>query len=111
VGARSPSGDAPLRLFRQQQEMYVFLEAYQPAAASTEPLLAAVSFFRGRVKAFETAPLDITEGLNPKSKAVPIRFSVPLAKLAAGRYTCQVSVLDVPAQKVAFWRAPVAVLP
>jgi VWFA-related protein len=99
------------RVFRQQQEMYVFLEAYQPAAAATEPLLAAVSFFRGRVKAFETAPLDITEGLNPKSKAVPIRFSVPLAKLAAGRYTCQVSVIQPGAKKFAVWRAPVVVLP
>jgi hypothetical protein len=31
--------------------------------------------------------------------------------LEPGKYTCQVSVLHVEAQKVAFWRAPVAVLP
>ena len=42
-----------------------------------------VSFYRGKVKAFETAPLQITEGLDAKTKALPIRFSVPLGKAAA----------------------------
>ena len=53
-----------------------------------------MTFFRGKTKAFETAPLEVTQGLNDKSKAVPLRFSVPMAKLQPGRYTCQVSVLD-----------------
>jgi len=99
------------RVFRTDQEMYVYLEAYQPAAQSTEPLIASVSFFRGKQKAFETQPLQVTEGLNPKTKAVPIRFSLPLSKLTPGRYTCQVSVLDPTARKFAFWRAPVVVIP
>ena len=83
----------------------------QPAATTTEPLVASVSFIRGRVKAFETAPLQITEGLDAKSKALPLKFSVPLSKLAPGRYTCQVSVLDPTGHKFAFWRAPVVVVP
>ena len=99
------------RVFRQDQDMYVYLEAYQPAAEKTQLMVATVSFYRGRVKAFETAPLRITEGLNPKSKAVPVGFSVPLAKLQPGRYTCQVSVLDPSARKVAFWRSPMVLLP
>ncbi|MFB3825992.1 MAG: VWA domain-containing protein [Bryobacteraceae bacterium] len=99
------------RVFRREQDMYVFLEAYQPTVQATEPILAAVSFYRGKVKAFETAPLRITDGLNPKSKAVPVRFSFPLAKLETGRYTCQVSVIDPSARKFAVWRAPVVVLP
>jgi hypothetical protein len=99
------------RVFRTDQEMYVYVEAYQPAAQSTEPLIASVSFFRGRQKAFETEPLNVAEGLNPKTKAVPIRFSLPLSKLAPGRYTCQVSVLDPTARKFAFWRALVVVIP
>ena len=53
----------------------------------------------------------MSEGLNEKTKAVPLRFSVPLAKLQPGRYTCQVSVLDPTAQKFAFWRAPIVILP
>jgi hypothetical protein len=99
------------RVFRTDQNLYVYLEAYEPAAESTQPVTAYVSFFRGKVKAFQTEPLQVSEGLNPKTKAVPLRFSVPLAKLQPGRYTCQVSVMDPTAQKFAFWRGSVVVLP
>ena len=98
------------RVFKKEQDMFVYLEAYQPDADTTQPLVASVSFYRGKVKAFETAPLQITEGSNAKSKALPVRFSVPLGKLQPGRYTCQVSVLDPGAQKFAFWRAPIVMV-
>ena len=98
------------RVFKKDQDMFVFLQAYQPDAQTTQPLVATVSFYRGKVKAFETAPLQITEGLDAKTKALPIRFSVPLDKLQSGRYTCQVSVLDPQAQKFAFWRAPIVMV-
>ena len=94
------------RVFNKAQDMFVYLEAYEPTAETTQPLVASVTFFRGKTKAFETAPLAVTEGLNDKSKAVPLRFSVPMAKLQPGRYTCQVSVLDPTTQRFAFWRAP-----
>ena len=99
------------RVFRKDQEMYVYLEAYQPAAAAAQLMVATVSFYRGKVKAFETAPLRIAQGLNAKSKAVPVKFSVPLEKLQPGKYTCQVSVVNPSAQKFAMWRAPVVLLP
>jgi VWFA-related protein len=99
------------RVFRQDQDMYVYLEAYEPNAEAAQPVMAMVTFYRGKVKAFETAPLEVAQGLNAKTKALPVRFSVPLSKLKAGRYTCQVSVLDPSQQKFAFWRAPVVVLP
>jgi VWFA-related protein len=99
------------RVFRKDQNMYVYLEAYEPSAESAQPVVATLSFYRGKVKAFETEPLQVADGLNPKTKALPLRFSVPLAKLQPGRYTCQVSVLDPSAQKFAFWRAPMVLLP
>jgi VWFA-related protein len=99
------------RVFRKGQDMYVYLEAYEPAAQSTQPVIATVSFYRGKLKAFETAPLEVIDGLNPKSKALPLKFDVPLGKLAPGRYDCQVSVLDPTGRKFSFWRAPVVVLP
>jgi VWFA-related protein len=99
------------RVFRRDQELFVYLEAYQPAAATTQFMVATVSFYRGRIKAFETAPLQISEGLNAKSKAVPVRFSVPLGKLQPGRYTCQVSVVSPAVQKFAVWRSPMVLLP
>jgi hypothetical protein len=48
------------------------------------PLIAFVSFYRGDVKAFETAP---------------------------GRYECQVTVLNPSSQKVAFWRTEIFLVP
>jgi VWFA-related protein len=98
------------RVFRTDQNLYVYLEAYEPAADATQPVTAYVSFYRGKVKAFQTEALNVSEGLNPKTKAVPLRFSVPLAKLQPGKYICQVSVMDPTAQKFAFWRAPIVVL-
>jgi VWFA-related protein len=99
------------RVFKKAQEMFVFLQAYEPEATTTQPLVARVSFFKGKVPAFETAPVIISEGLDPKSKALPVKFSVPLSKLAPGRYTCQVSVLDPTGQKFSYWRAPIVMLP
>ncbi|PWU04115.1 MAG: VWA domain-containing protein [Terriglobia bacterium] len=99
------------RVFRKDQNLFVYLEAYEPSAETAQPVMARVSFFRGKAKTFETDPLLVAEGLNPKTKALPVKFSVPLAKLEPGRYTCQVSVLDPTAQKFAFWRAPIVVLP
>ena len=65
----------------------------------------------GKVKAFETEPLQVTGGLNPTTKAVPVSFTFPLNKLEPGRYICQVNVLDPAAKRFAFWRAPVVLLP
>jgi VWFA-related protein len=98
------------RVFTRNQEMYVYLEAYEPAATSTEPIVATVTFYRGKVKAFQTDPLQVTDGLNAKTKAVPLRFSLPVSSLRAGNYTCQVSVFDPSAQKFNIWRAPVTVV-
>ena len=95
------------RVFRKDQEMYVFLQAYEPAATKTQPVVASLGFYRGKVKAFESEPLEIKDGLNPNTKAVPIRFVIPLSKLEPGRYTCQISVLEPDVQRFAFWRAPV----
>jgi hypothetical protein len=99
------------RVFRKDQEMFVFLEAYQPSAAKTQKVVATLSLYRGKVKAFETDPLQVTGGLDAITKAVPVRFTFPLSKLEPGRYTCQVNVLDPAAQRFAFWRAPVVLLP
>jgi VWFA-related protein len=99
------------RVFSKSRDMYVFLQAYQQAATTTQPLVAFVTFYRGDAKAFETAPLAVTEGLEPRSKAVPLKFSVPLGDIPPGRYEAQVTVLDPTSQKAAFWRAPIAIVP
>jgi VWFA-related protein len=99
------------RVFSKSRDLYVFLQAYERGATTTQPLVAFVSFYRGNVKAFETAPLAVDDGLDLKSKSVPLRFSLRLESVAPGRYDCQVTVLDPTGQKAAFWRAPVMVVP
>jgi hypothetical protein len=94
-------------VFSKNSDMFVYLQAYEPSAENTQPLVATVTFYRGKIKAFETAPLEVTEGLDAKSKALALKFSLPLSKLVPGRYTCQVNVLSPEAQKWAIWRAPV----
>ena len=71
------------RVFKKNQEMYVYVEVYEPLATATQPVVAAVSFFRGKTKAFETEPLIVKDGLNAKSKALPVRFAVPLNRLTS----------------------------
>ncbi len=99
------------RVFSKGRDMYVYLQAYERAATATQPLVAFVTFYRGQTKAFETAPVPVTEGLDLKSKALPLRFNLSLAKLPAGEYECQVTVLDPGTRKAAFWQAPVMLVP
>ena len=98
------------RVFSRSRDLYVFLQAYQRSASTQQPLMAFVSFYRGDVKAFETAPLMVTSGFDAKTKAVPLRFSLPLETFAPGRYDCQVTVIDPTAEKIAFWRAPIVIV-
>jgi len=99
------------RVFSRGRELFVFLQAYQRAETTTQPLVAFVTFYRGDAKALETAPLAVTGEVDQRSKAMPIRFSVPLGQLPPGRYDCQVTVLLPGVEKAAFWRAPIVVVP
>jgi VWFA-related protein len=99
------------RVFSKSRDMYVFLQAYQRGATTTQPLVAFVTFLKGDQKILETDPLQVIDGIDPRSKAVPLRFSIPLDKLDVGRYDCQVTVLEPTGQKVAFWQAPIALVP
>ena len=98
-------------MFSRSRDLLVYLEAYQRDATTMRPLVAVLSLYRGDEKVFETQPLPVVGGMDTKSKAVPVRFSVPLAGIEPGRYECQVTVLDPDTQKAAFWRMPLAVVP
>jgi hypothetical protein len=90
--------------------MYVYLQAYEPAATSTQPLVGFVTFYRGQSKVFETPPRSVTEGLSNRLKTMPLRFDLSLDQLPAGEYNCQVTVLDPMEQKAAFWQAPILIV-
>ena len=99
------------RVFSKSKDMYVYLQAYQPAATTVQPLVAFVTFYRGQTKMFETPPLPVSAALNNKLRTVPLKFDLSLNKLAQGEYNCQVTVLDPTGQKAAFWQAPVMLIP
>ena len=99
------------RVFSKSKDMFVYLQAYHHDGETVQPLIAYVTFYRGQAKAFETAPIEVNEGMDNRLKTMPFRFSVPLEKLPAGRYNCQVTVLDPTGQKAAFWQAPVMLVP
>ena len=98
------------RVFRRDRELFVYLQAYRPDSAGTDPLVAVVSFYRDGSKAFETVPVAVRGSMMNRLRTTPLRFSVPLASFAPGEYTCQVSVIDPSSQKAAFWRGAVAVI-
>ena len=99
------------RVFKKSQEMYVYLETYEPLADTTEPVVAYVTFFHGKTLAFQTEQLVVKDGLDKKTKALPIRFSLPLAKLQPGKYECQVSIMNPTEKKFSFTRAQIMVVP
>src|ERR1700685_3853096 len=99
------------RVFRQSQDMYVYLQAYQQGASGKQPLVAFVSFYSGETKAFKTRPMQMTQGLNKRLQTMPFSFSIPLRQLPPGEYESQISVLDPTGMKASFWQAQVMVVP
>jgi VWFA-related protein len=95
------------RVFNKAKPMYVYLQAYQQGAEPPQPLVAFVTFYRGEAKAFETAPVAITERVPNRLNTMPIKLSFPIDKLATGEYRLQVSVLNPDAQKAAFWQTSI----
>jgi VWFA-related protein len=98
------------RVFSKSRAMYVYLQAYEPAATAIQPLVAFVTFYRGQTKVFETPPQAIKDGMSNRLKTMPLRFDLSLDPLPPGGYNCQVTVLDPTGQKAAFWQAPVMIV-
>ena len=99
------------RVFSRGRGLYVYLQAYDQIAPSAQPLIAFVSLYTNQRKAYESPPIEVKSGSNERLKTTPIQFSIALTDLPAGKYDCQVTVLEPTEQKVAFWRAPIVLVP
>jgi VWFA-related protein len=99
------------RVFKKNQNMYVYLQAYEQGPRAFQPLVAYLSFYRGQTKEFETRPIEIPNGRDNRLRTASLNFDVALDHLPPGAYECQVTVLDPGGQKGAFWRAPVVLVP
>ena len=99
------------RVFSVGRDLFVYLQAYQPGATTMRPMMAFVSFYRQGEKVYETPPMSMDGPMDARSKAIPMRFSLPIGKLEPGEYECQVTVLDPGTQRASFWRAPLTLVP
>ncbi|MCB1020135.1 MAG: VWA domain-containing protein [Bryobacterales bacterium] len=102
------------RVFRRDQPLYVYFELYDPGSQNQRDVIpnvaAAVSFFRGGRKAFESEPVR-ADSYTKERRSVPVEFQIPLSQLQPGRYEVQLSVIDEQGKKFAFRRAPIILLP
>ena len=91
----------------------MYLEIYDPGLDATQkPSVAAtLSFYRGKNKSFESQPVRLNSFLAKRGQTLPVEFQTPLAKLASGRYTCQINLIDEAGHKFAFERTDIVVLP
>ena len=101
-------------VFRKDQNLYVYLEIYDPAlnAEAQKPSVSAtLSFYRGKTKTFESQAVRLNEFAAKRAQTLPLKFQAPLARLATGRYTCQVNIIDEAGHKFAFRRTEIVLLP
>jgi VWFA-related protein len=98
------------KVFRQSQDLLVYFEVYDPSndpAANTPDLEATLSFYRGKVKVFESDPVRVNRTAAARQRTAPFQIQTPLAKLAPGRYTCQLNVVDDVGRRFNFARTPI----
>jgi VWFA-related protein len=101
------------RVFRKDQNLYVYMEVYDPTlGADQKPSVAAtLSFYRGKNKMFESQPVYLDTFLPKRGQTLPVKFQVPLSKLPTGVYMCQINLIDENGHKFGFERAEIKVLP
>jgi len=101
------------KVFRKDQSLYVYFEVYDPAPGPDQkPSVAAtLSFFRGKIKSFESQPVQVNAFAAQRAQALPFRFEVPLRQLAAGQYIVQLNVVDENGERFGMQRAALVVLP
>ncbi len=92
------------RVFRKNQNLYVYFEVYDAAGISAD-----LALFSGGKKAFESSPVRLTPD-SSRSNVVPVKFQLPLAKLEGGAYTAQVNIIDEAGKKFAFPRTAMVLL-
>jgi hypothetical protein len=101
------------RFFNTGQTLYVFFQAYYPdkgenvASLSGDSIRGALMFFHNGVQVNQT-PLVTPTAYDPATRTASFRVSLPLAKLAPGRYTVQAVAIAPGTQQSAFGRAYLA---
>jgi VWFA-related protein len=101
------------RFFNTGQTLYVFFQAYYPdkgegvGTLSSDAIRGALIFFHNGVQVNQT-PLVEPTAYDSTTHTATFRISLPLAKLATGRYTVQAVAIAPGTQQSAFGRAYLA---
>ena len=80
------------RVFRKDQKMFVYFEVYDAGSdpALNAPSVAAeLTMFRGKKKAFESAPIHLNKVAANRANTVAFQFQLPLTDLPPGQYTAR----------------------
>ncbi len=101
------------RVFRKDQNLYVYMEVYDPTlGADQKPSVAAtLAFYRGKNKMFESQPVYLDSFIPQRGQTLPVKFQVPLSQLPTGIYNCQINLIDENGHKFGIQRAEIKVLP
>lgn len=101
------------RVFRRSQNLYVYLEVYDPTLGTMQraPAVEAdLMLFRNGRKLFESRSVKLDSLAAKRLNMVPVQLQLPLEKLQPGSYLCQVNVIDALGRKFAFRRGSFVVL-
>jgi hypothetical protein len=94
----------------QAQKLYFYYEVYDPGMIDNRPQIRTnLTFYRGKVKVYETPIVERTFLDAVDRKAAIFEFEVDASTFAPGLYTCQVNVIDAVAGQFAFPRLDVYV--
>jgi hypothetical protein len=99
------------RVFSHARPLYVYLQSYEPATSSPQPLIAFVSLYRAQELQLQSQSIAVTPETSGRVLIAPMRFSINIENLEPGEYECQVSVLNPTTGKSSFWLAPIKIIP
>jgi hypothetical protein len=89
----------------RDQKLFFYYEVYEPGQADGGPLLrTSLAFYRGKVKVFETPPVDRSVIDVTDRKAAVFQFEVPAGSFTPGLYLCQINIIDAASSQFAFPR-------
>jgi VWFA-related protein len=105
------------KVFRPDQNMFVYLEVYDPAIPAGLPenfrvadVEASLALYSGEKKIFESPPVRANRLSTKREGALPVWLQVPVSKIEPGKYKCQVNLIDGLGRKFAFPRTELAVV-
>ena len=100
------------RVFRSRQNLFVYLEVYDPMTVSEDPdqnaraasIAASLTLFSGTEKVIDTPQVHVTQLDSRRDSVLPVRLRISFDDLKPGQYICQVNVIDELGRKFSFPR-------